>query len=105
MVRRRAVSLLLGACAPAAADKPPATLDPLLTGVHGAALLIDIRKNQVIAAGGRPLMPKLSPPASTVEPFVLAALMARGKLRLNESLLCSGRLRIGGRTLDCSHPR
>jgi peptidoglycan glycosyltransferase len=46
----------------------------------------------------------LFPPGSTLKPFVLAALMKTGKLSPNASFACPGRLRIGRRTLDCSHP-
>ena len=44
------------------------------------------------------------PPGSTLKPFVLAALLQRGKLRPDTSFFCPTRLTIGNRRLDCTHP-
>jgi cell division protein FtsI/penicillin-binding protein 2 len=72
----------------------------------GAALLVDVRTRRLIAAhnpasAGESLLP----PGSTIKPFVLASLMASGKLRADESFPCPGKLTIAGHSLDCSHPR
>lgn len=45
-----------------------------------------------------------APPGSTVKPFALAALLAAGKVTDREGWPCPGKLRIGGRQLNCSHP-
>lgn len=44
-------------------------------------------------------------PGSTVKPFVLAALLRQAGFDSAKRLPCSGRLRLGGRSFDCSHPR
>jgi cell division protein FtsI/penicillin-binding protein 2 len=72
----------------------------------GAALLVDVRARRLIAAHNPTLAGEsLLPPGSTLKPFVLASLMAAGKLRADESFPCPGKLTIAGHSLDCSHPR
>ncbi len=44
-------------------------------------------------------------PGSTLTPFVLAALVARGLLKPNERLECPGGFRLGERNLECVHVR
>jgi peptidoglycan glycosyltransferase len=102
MLRRQAVSLLLGGLARAGA---PARLDRFLDAGKGTALLIDISARRVIAITAPALAGRsLTPPGSTLKPLVLAALIQSGKLRADASFPCSGRLTIGNRSLDCSHP-
>jgi cell division protein FtsI/penicillin-binding protein 2 len=45
------------------------------------------------------------PPASSIKPFALLALMEAGQLRGNDLFACSGRLQIKGHSLNCIHPR
>jgi len=105
MLRRDAVAMLLGACGAARAAGPD-RLEPYLESSAGAALLVDVRGRRLIAAHNPALAAEaLLPPGSTLKPFVLAALMAAGKLRAEESFPCPGRLTIAGHSLDCSHPR
>src|SRR5580698_5055233 len=47
----------------------------------------------------------LLPPGSTLKTFVLAALLQKGKLSPHAAFVCPQHLKIGYRTLDCSHPR
>jgi cell division protein FtsI/penicillin-binding protein 2 len=66
---------------------------------------MDVPSRRVIASAGGALADQsLLPPGSTVKPFVLSALMKSGKLNPGMSFACPGRLRIGSRMLDCSHP-
>ena len=44
------------------------------------------------------------PPASTIKPFVLLALIDAGKLKQDELFHCSGRLRIDDHEMNCVHP-
>src|ERR1700689_4591845 len=98
VLRRHAISLFLAALA--------SKLDRFVVSGSGAAVLIDIPSRRVIAATGGALAERsLFPPGSTLKPFVLAALMKSGKLSPSASFACPGRLRIGRRTLHCSHPR
>jgi cell division protein FtsI/penicillin-binding protein 2 len=68
-----------------------------------SALLLDVRTRRVIAGEGSSRI--LALPGSTLKPFVLSALLRTGTLTATESYLCPGRLRIGDRQLNCSHPR
>lgn len=47
----------------------------------------------------------LAPPGSTLKPLVLTALLDAGKLRVNETHACTGKLTIEGRSFACVHPR
>jgi cell division protein FtsI/penicillin-binding protein 2 len=102
MLRRRAVSLLIGALS----AKASGSLDRLLDPGRGSALLLDVRTRRLIATNSEMLAARtLMPPGSTLKPFVLAALLKRGKLRPDTSVLCPTRLSIGNRRFDCTHPR
>jgi cell division protein FtsI/penicillin-binding protein 2 len=105
MLRRRAVSILLGALAEIKA-KASTRLDPFLDPSQGAALLLDIRKRRVIAINSIIVAARtLAPPGSTLKPFVLSALLRHGKLRPDTSFPCPGRLSTANRRFDCTHPR
>ena len=104
MLRRRAVSLLLGALAKI--DAPAsAGLNRFLNPSLGSALLLDIRARRLlainnIAEAGR----TLAPPGSTLKPLVLSALLSRKRLGSDPAFHCPGRLLIGNRRFDCTHP-
>lgn len=69
-------------------------------------LLLDIASRRLIAAEGMNLARRwVVPPGSAIKPFTLLALVANGGLRPNDSIDCPGTLRIGDRSLNCSHPR
>jgi cell division protein FtsI/penicillin-binding protein 2 len=105
MLRRRAVSVLLGAAAGIKAERR-ASLERFLDPRHGSALLLDIRSRRLLATNSADLAGQtLLPPGSTLKPFVLAALLTRGALRADTSFVCPGKLAMGGRRFDCSHPR
>ena len=46
----------------------------------------------------------LAEPGSTLKPLVLIGLVASGRWDPNRRIACSRRLRIAGRSLNCSHP-
>ena len=104
MTRREAAALLLGPTACAFASSP-ARLDPIIGDIPGAALLVDMSTRALIAvpradlAGGL-----LAPPGSAIKPFTLEALFRSGKMRADERFPCPGKLSIGGRAFNCSHP-
>jgi cell division protein FtsI/penicillin-binding protein 2 len=105
MLRRRAISLLLGAV-PALASRGSGSLDRFLDPELGCALLLGIRDERIIASNSSLLIDTiLAPPGSTLKPFTLAALLRAGKLPPDTSFPCPERLTLGGRRLDCSHPR
>lgn len=104
MLRRRAVSLLLGALGGIEA-KASSNLDRLLAPGRGSALLLDVRTRRLIATNGAVIAgTTLMAPGSTLKPFVLSALLKRGKLRPETSFLCPTRLTIANRRFDCTHP-
>src|ERR1044072_1179764 len=71
-----------------------------------AAVLLDVRTRRVIEMRNEAVATRSPlPPGSTMKPFALAALLKSGKLRPEEPWLCPGTLSIGGRQLNCSHPR
>jgi peptidoglycan glycosyltransferase len=87
----------------ASASQP---LDRFFPAGKGTAILVDIRSRRLIAAANVSAAARsLAPPGSTLKPFVLAALLRSGKLDAGTSFACPGRLRIGARVLNCSHPR
>lgn len=104
MLRRRAVSLLLGALAEIDAGAL-GRLDRFLNPSSGLALLLDVQTRRLLAinslaAAGR----TLAPPGSTLKPLVLSALLREGRLREDIPFHCPGRLLIGNRRFDCTHP-
>jgi peptidoglycan glycosyltransferase len=104
MQRRHAISVLLGGLTQIHA-KASASLDRFLGSTRGAAVLVDVRSRRLIAVGGPDIAARsLMPPGSTLKPLVVAALLGSGKLSADASFPCPRRLRIGNRTLDCSHP-
>jgi cell division protein FtsI/penicillin-binding protein 2 len=105
MLRRRAVSLLLGAAVGIEAERT-ASLERFLDPRRGSAVLLDMRSRRLIATNSAALAGQtLLPPGSTLKPFVLAALLKRGSLREDTSFVCPAKLAIGNRRFDCSHPR
>src|SRR5579863_539361 len=104
MLRRQAISLLLGS-ASTLVSQTGGNLDRFLNPGDGCALLLDIRNRRMVAANSSPFSGSiLLPPGSTLKPFTLAALATAGRLRLDTSFPCPGRLTLGGHRLDCSHP-
>ncbi|MGA2136254.1 MAG: penicillin-binding transpeptidase domain-containing protein [Bryobacteraceae bacterium] len=104
-MRRREFAWTLAACVSARAGGV-ASLTSFFESPGGAAVLLDVRSRRVIAAHDSAVAARyLAPPGSTLKPFVLAALLRAGKLNAAESFACPGRLRIAGRSFNCSHPR
>jgi peptidoglycan glycosyltransferase len=104
MLRRSAVSLLVGAFC-GFESKASAKMDELLAASRGAAVLLDIRNRRIIATNSeRVAGTALTPPGSTLKPFVIASLLKNGKLRPDTSFPCPGHLTIANRRFDCTHP-
>lgn len=76
-----------------------------MTGKAGAVVVMDVASGKILAqhhlevAGQR-----LEPPGSTVKPFVLMELLAKGKINPEQRVMCRRPLYIGGKRMDCSHP-
>src|ERR1017187_9964791 len=86
MLRRDAIALLVAAAAPAP---------------RRAVILLDVRTRRVLTAQNSEL---IAPPGSTLKPLVFSTLLRAKKLDPGETFACTGRLEIGGRRFDCSHP-
>jgi len=104
MRRRDAVAVLLGVGA-GARGHARGSLDRMWGDTAGTALVVDVRSRRLMAVrdaitAGR----ALAPPGSTLKPFVLSELLRTHKLGLEERFACPGRLTIGGRSFNCSHP-
>ena len=56
-------------------------------------------ENSEFAAGA------VLPPASTIKPFALLALLETGNLRAEDQFLCSRHLTLNGHSLNCIHPQ
>lgn len=105
VTRRRALASLM-ATGGLAATRQPARLERFFEASQGAAILLDVRSRRLVGVHAPDAARKfLAPPGSTLKPFVLAALLRNGRITEGESLVCTGRLRIGSRSLDCVHPR
>jgi cell division protein FtsI/penicillin-binding protein 2 len=93
MTRRQAILLVLGS----------SKLDRFVNPAQGCAVVVDARTRRVIASTGSSAAP--ASPGSTLKPIVLAALLRTGRVSATETYPCPGRLRIGDRQMNCSHPR
>jgi cell division protein FtsI/penicillin-binding protein 2 len=104
MLRRRAVSILLGGLSDINASESR-TLGHLLSPDQGIAVLLNVASRRIVAINGISAQTgKAYPPGSTLKPFILASLLKRGWLRPDSSWACPGRLSIGKRQFDCVHP-
>lgn len=80
-----------------------AGLSRFLEPARGVTLLMEVASRKQFTNHSESLR-FLLPPGSTLKPFVLASLMASGKLTPQTSSVCPLHLTIQGRRLDCSHP-
>jgi penicillin-binding protein 2 len=106
-VQRRKIFAVLVALANSARlrSRPSGSLERYVEPARGTALLLDVRTRTLLAAHNGPAAgAMLAPPGSAIKPFVLAELLRADKIKSNESYPCPGKLRIDGRSFDCSHP-
>src|SRR4051812_40101821 len=76
-------------------------MDAAMTGRQGAAVVLDVESGRIVAKFRLDVAARrLARPGSVIKPFTLLALPATAR-----TLQCPGRLRIGARQLDCTHPR
>jgi cell division protein FtsI/penicillin-binding protein 2 len=105
VTRREALTVLFGGRG-LAANPAQLSIDALFPPGSGAALLIGVQSRKLIAVNNLAAAGNvIAPPGSTIKPFALAALVRRRKLTASETYVCPGKLEIGGRSLNCSHPR
>lgn len=78
----------------------------MLVALAAITLLLEVATGRVISADpAAEAETRLVTPGSTVKPFTLLALKEQGKLGDDPRVTCLGRLSMGNRRLDCSHPR
>jgi cell division protein FtsI/penicillin-binding protein 2 len=99
-----------------AAALPPATVQAgnsrlqkavvqTMAGRHGAAVLVDVHTNRVLAAYHADVAARrLVRPGSSIKPFTLLALLEAGKVDAHTAMVCKRPLIIAGHRLDCPHP-
>jgi cell division protein FtsI/penicillin-binding protein 2 len=68
-------------------------------------VVLDVGTGHLLAASHLPEAARtLAAPGSTLKPLVLYRLIASGRWDPARRIACSRKLRIAGRSLDCSHP-
>ena len=69
-------------------------------------MLLDVRSRKLLfMEGATEAREWLAPPGSTVKPLSLWALLRSGRVKPDDSILCPRYLRLGGISMNCSHPR
>jgi len=85
------------AFAPRTEDLQPA-MNRIMKGRAGTAVALDVDSGKIVAKYHLEVAARrLARPGSVIKPFTLLALPAR-------TLLCPGKLQIGPRQMDCTHP-
>ena len=83
---------------------PQQLLARLMAGKEGAIALLDVSSGKLLSHWRLDVAAKrLSPPGSTVKPFVLIDLLRSGKVQPDQRLVCRRVLQIDGRQMNCSH--
>ena len=71
----------------------------------GAGAVMEVVSGGILASKDMPLAARrLVLPGSTIEPFVLFALIDSGTVSADQSFICPMKLEIDGTRLDCPHP-
>ena len=104
MIRIGLVLLLLGSAAQA--SDLSRTVDRIMHGRSGTAVVVDVASNRVLAVYHPEVAARrLARPGSAFKPFTLRALLESGKLSATESLICRRDLHVGTHDLTCAHPQ
>lgn len=76
-----------------------------MAGKTGAVVVLDAASGKILAKSNMEVAAqRLAQPGSTLKPFVLMELLASGRVKPEQRLVCRRPLLIGGRRMDCSHP-
>jgi cell division protein FtsI/penicillin-binding protein 2 len=99
---------LAGACFGQAQSVPgwaSATAHAARTDPQARIVVLDIATGRVLGASHLSDAARtLAAPGSTLKPLALYGLIASGRWDPSRRIACTRRLRIAGRSLDCSHP-
>ena len=72
----------------------------------GTAVLVSVPNRRILSVQGNEIARRwVSAPGSTMKPLSLLALLDAHKLTDRDEFECPGELVLGGRRLNCSHPR
>jgi cell division protein FtsI/penicillin-binding protein 2 len=81
------------------------TLSRAMSGRRGAAVVLDIHANRVLAAYHLKVAARrVAHPGSSIKPFTLLALLQEGQVDARTAIMCQRPLTIAGHRLDCTHP-
>lgn len=81
-------------------------VDKGLAGRADTAVVLDVESGRLLAHHRLDLAARrLVRPGSALKPLTLLALLESGALDATTTLLCQRELRLGGRRMDCTHPR
>ena len=76
-----------------------------MAGNPGAVVIVSVASGKVLAQWHLNVAAqRLEFPGSTVKPFVLMALLEKGKINPTQQVMCRRPLYVGGKRMDCSHP-
>ena len=85
-------------------DELQQAVNQAMTRRQGAAVALDVETGRILASYRMDVAARrLVSPGSTVKPFTLMALFEAGLVTEKTALFCPITVRIGDRTLDCSH--
>lgn len=97
-------AILAAAQEPSATATLDATIAKLMAGKPGAVVALDVVSGKIIAQSNlKTAAERVTAPGSTLKPFVLLELLQAGKVDPEQRLVCSRRLTIAGRRMDCTH--
>jgi cell division protein FtsI/penicillin-binding protein 2 len=103
-----AVAFLVGPCSSdpqPALTWPSAVSDVAEFAPQARIVVLDIATGRLLAASRLPEAARtLAAPGSTLKPLVLYSLVASGRWDPSRRIACTRKLRIAGRSLNCSHP-
>jgi membrane peptidoglycan carboxypeptidase len=95
------LSLLGTTCSEARASSAKAALASSLGGTQASAVVLDERSGALLATVGDA---RSSVPGSVIKPLLLAYALNHGIVRPEMSVYCQRKLKVGGRSLPCTHP-
>jgi len=77
-----------------------------MAGRQGTAVVLDVASGRVVAAHRLDVAARrLAAPGSAIKPLTLAALLSNGRIAADTTLTCRREVRVGGRSIDCAHPK
>lgn len=95
----------VGGAAPILAERLQQAVEQSMAGRSGTVVVLDVASGRVLAQHNLDVAARrLAPPGSALKPFTLLALLERGTLKPETTLVCRRRLRLAGHRLDCTHP-